>query len=60
MSSFVRKLEKKNEIKEDKAEIKKKTGIVPKHRCPVCHRYTVWKTVEVAGKVTRQCYWCGE
>lgn len=37
-------LAKKLRDKEDKEKIKQLTGITPKHRCPVCHRFSVYKT----------------
>lgn len=37
-------LAKKLRDEEDKKQIKKLTGMTPKHRCPVCHRFTLWKT----------------
>ena len=40
MSNFAKKLR----DKEDKEKIKQLTGITPKHRCPVCHRFSVYKT----------------
>ena len=35
-------LAKKLRDEEDKKQIKKLTGKTPKHRCPICHRFTLW------------------
>lgn len=41
---------------EDKKFLLKKTGKTPKHRCPVCHRFSMW-FISKDGK-SRNCYWC--
>lgn len=51
MSSF----EKKIRDEEDKRKIKQITGKTPKHRCPVCHRYSIWITNK---EVKNQCLMC--
>lgn len=35
-------LSKKLRDEEDKRRLKKLTGKTPKHRCPVCHRFSLW------------------
>lgn len=35
-------LVKKIRDNQDKEKIRKLTGKTPKHRCPVCHRFTLW------------------
>ena len=47
-------LAKKLRDEEDKKQIKKLTGKIPKHRCPICHRFTLWVN---EGK-TRKCLMC--
>lgn len=47
-------LAKKLRDEEDKKQIKKLTGKTPKHRCPICHRFTMWT---VDGK-ERKCLMC--
>lgn len=47
-------LAKKLRDEEDKKQIKKLTGKTPKHRCPICHRFTMWA---VDGK-ERKCLMC--
>lgn len=49
---------KKIQANEDKKFLLRKTGKTPKHRCPVCHRFTMWFTAR-DGK-TKNCYWCVE
>ena len=51
MSNFVKKLR----DEEDKRKIKQMTGKIPKHRCPVCHRFTLWINND---KVKHQCLMC--
>lgn len=51
MSNFAKKLR----DKEDKKKIKKLTGKTPKHRCPVCHRFTLWINNE---NTKHQCLMC--
>ncbi len=48
-------LSKKIRDTEDKERIKKMTGKTPKHRCPDCHRFTVWFN---DGKSKHQCLMC--
>lgn len=38
MSNFAKKLR----DEEDKKYLKQLTGKTPKHRCPICHRFTLW------------------
>lgn len=45
---------KKIRDEEDKKRLKKLTGKTPKHRCPVCHRFSLWSD---NGKV-RICLMC--
>lgn len=40
---------------EDKEKIKKMTGKTPKHRCPICHRFTLWVNDETNKS---QCLMC--
>ncbi len=40
----------------DKLVLKKISGKTPKHRCPVCHRFTIWFTPK--GTNNKECYWC--
>ena len=47
-------LAKKLRDEEDKKQIKKLTGKTPKHRCPICHRFTLWGN---NGK-TKKCLMC--
>lgn len=47
-------LSKKIRDEEDKKRLKKLTGKTPKHRCPVCHRFSLWSD---NGKV-RVCLMC--
>lgn len=35
-------LSKKLRDEEDKKRLKRLTGKTPKHRCPVCHRFSLW------------------
>lgn len=39
----------------DKEMIKRMTGKTPKHRCSVCHRFTLWINDE---KTKNQCLMC--
>lgn len=48
-------LSKKIRDVEDKKRIKEMTGKTPKHRCPVCHRFTMWIN---DGKSKHQCLMC--
>lgn len=48
-------LAKKLRDEEDKKKIKQLTGKTPKHRCPVCHRFTLWINND-KGKI--QCLMC--
>ena len=41
--------------KKDKEMIKKMTGKTPKHRCPVCHRFTLWMNDK---QYKNQCLMC--
>jgi len=50
MSNFSKKIR----DEEDKKRIKKITGKTPKHRCPICHRFTLWAS---DGKY-RKCLMC--
>lgn len=47
-------ISKKIRDEEDKKRLKKLTGKTPKHRCPVCHRFSLWSD---NGKV-RICLMC--
>lgn len=47
-------ISKKIRDEEDKKRLKKLTGTTPKHRCPVCHRFSLWSD---NGKV-RICLMC--
>lgn len=47
-------LSKKIRDEKDKKRLKKLTGKTPKHRCPVCHRFSLWSD---NGKV-RVCLMC--
>lgn len=51
MSNFAKKLR----DEEDKKKIKQLTGKTPKHRCPVCHRFTLWINND---KEKNQCLMC--
>lgn len=50
MSNLAKQIRDKN----DKEKIKKLTGKTPKHRCPICHRFTLWAN---DGK-ERKCLMC--
>lgn len=51
MASFTKQIR----DKKDKELIKKITGKTPKHRCPDCHRFTLWMN---DGKSKHQCIMC--
>lgn len=48
-------LAKKIRDNQDKEFILRKTGKMPKHRCPDCHRFTLWIN---NGNYKNQCLWC--
>lgn len=48
-------LEKKIRDNQDKDFIYRNTGKIPKHRCPDCHRFTVWVTND---NQKNQCLMC--
>lgn len=48
-------LSKKIRDEQDKKLILKMTGKTPKHRCPVCHRFTLWINKENS---KNQCLMC--
>ena len=50
MSNFAKKLR----DEEDKKKLKQLTGKTPKHRCPVCHRFSLWTN---DGKI-KKCLMC--
>ena len=49
-------LNKKIQDNKDKEELTKLSGKKPKHRCPVCHRFTLM-FIQNNG-TTKDCYWC--
>ena len=51
MGNFAKKIR----DQKDKELIKRMTGKVPKHRCPECHRFTLWIT---DSNVKHQCIMC--
>lgn len=51
MSNFVKKIR----DNQDKEKIKQLTGKTPKHRCPECHRFTLWINDE---KGKHRCLMC--
>ena len=51
MSSFAKQIR----DRKDKEMIEKITGKVPKHRCPECHRFTLWINNE---NTKHQCIMC--
>jgi ribosomal protein S27E len=51
MSNFAKKI---RDMK-DKEMIQRVTGETPKHRCPDCHRFTVWINTE---NTKHQCLMC--
>ena len=51
MSNF----EKQIRDTKDKEMIRRATGKTPKHRCPVCHRFTLWMNTE---NTKHQCLMC--
>lgn len=48
-------LSRKIRDEEDKKRIKRITGKTPKHRCPICHRFTLWINTE---NTKHQCLMC--
>lgn len=48
-------LAKKLRDEEDKKKLKQLTGKMPKHRCPVCHRFSLWINND---KGKNQCLMC--
>lgn len=54
MSSFAKKIQ----ANQDKETLLLVTGKRAKHRCPYCHRFTLWRTTK-DGK-SKVCHWCGK
>lgn len=54
MASMTRQIQANN----DKTFLLNKMGKKAKHRCPVCHRFTLW-VLSKDGKRSN-CYWCLE
>jgi len=40
---------------QDKQMLKDAWGKTPKHRCPNCHRFTLWHLDKKGNKL---CHWC--
>lgn len=49
-------LAKKIQAYQDKQILKDVWGKTPKHRCPSCHRFTLWH-LSKDGK-SKECHWC--
>lgn len=48
-------LAKKVRDENDKRVLKEKFGKTPKHRCPVCHRFSLWTTGKDGKKTCIMC-----
>ena len=51
-------INKKIQAQVDKKYLLSRTGKIPKHRCSVCHRFTLF--MASSNGASKNCYWCLE